>query len=79
MAHPRAGSGSRHGGEPDPTAPRLSETDLDELLPLMRGYCDFYEVAPGDERMLEDPDVLAAEPSVLKNLRRLDFMMTSSR
>jgi S1-C subfamily serine protease len=24
------------------------------------------EVAPGDERMLEDPDVLAAEPSVLK-------------
>jgi GNAT superfamily N-acetyltransferase len=22
--------------------------DLDELVPLMRGYCDFYEVAPSD-------------------------------
>ena len=22
------------------------ETDLPELLTLMRGYCDFYEVAP---------------------------------
>jgi ribosomal protein S18 acetylase RimI-like enzyme len=23
--------------------------DMDALLPLMRGYCDFYEVAPPDE------------------------------
>ena len=22
----------------------MTESDLDELLPLMRGYCDFYEV-----------------------------------
>jgi GNAT superfamily N-acetyltransferase len=26
--------------------------DLDDLLPLMRGYCDFYEVAPSDEDLL---------------------------
>jgi ribosomal protein S18 acetylase RimI-like enzyme len=25
--------------------------DLAELLPLMRGYCDFYEVAPRDEQL----------------------------
>ena len=41
----------------------VTEDDLPELLPLMRGYCDFYEVAPSDERLLalartliEDPD-----------------------
>jgi GNAT superfamily N-acetyltransferase len=26
--------------------------DLDDLLGLMRAYCDFYEVAPGDEELL---------------------------
>jgi GNAT superfamily N-acetyltransferase len=26
--------------------------DLDELLPLMRGYADFYEVSPTDEQLL---------------------------
>ena len=30
----------------------VTEADLDELLPLMRGYCDFYEVAPSDEALL---------------------------
>jgi len=25
--------------------------DLDEVLPLMRAYCDFYEVAHGDEAL----------------------------
>ena len=30
----------------------VTEADLDELLPLMRGYCDFYEVAPTDEALL---------------------------
>ena len=29
----------------------VTEADLDELLPLMRGYCDFYEVAPSDEEL----------------------------
>ena len=28
----------------------VREEDLDDLLPLMRAYCDFYEVAPSDER-----------------------------
>jgi GNAT superfamily N-acetyltransferase len=27
---------------------RVGRADLDDLLPLMRGYCDFYEVAPSD-------------------------------
>ena len=35
---------------------RVSESDLDALLPLMRGYCDFYEVAPSDEALLADPE-----------------------
>jgi GNAT superfamily N-acetyltransferase len=30
----------------------VTEADLDELVPLMRGYCDFYEVAPSDEALL---------------------------
>jgi len=30
----------------------VSEADLPELLPLMRGYCDFYRVAPPDEALL---------------------------
>jgi GNAT superfamily N-acetyltransferase len=31
---------------------RVTEADLPELLPLMRGYCDFYETAPRDEDLL---------------------------
>jgi GNAT superfamily N-acetyltransferase len=30
----------------------VTEADLPELLPLMRGYCDFYEVSPSDEELL---------------------------
>jgi hypothetical protein len=30
------------------TITRVGDSDLDELIPLIRGYCDFYEVAPGD-------------------------------
>ena len=30
----------------------VGEDDLDELLPLMRGYADFYEVSPTDEQLL---------------------------
>ena len=26
-----------------------TEADLAALLPLLRGYCDFYEVSPSDE------------------------------
>jgi GNAT superfamily N-acetyltransferase len=31
---------------------QVTDADLPELLPLMRGYCDFYEVAPSDEALL---------------------------
>jgi GNAT superfamily N-acetyltransferase len=41
----------------------VTESDLEELLPLMRGYCDFYEVTPSDDELLamsrsliENPD-----------------------
>jgi hypothetical protein len=27
--------------------------DLVDLLPLLRGYCDFYEAEPSDEKLLE--------------------------
>jgi GNAT superfamily N-acetyltransferase len=30
----------------------VAEADLEELLPLLRGYCDFYEVAPSDEALI---------------------------
>ncbi len=30
----------------------VSAADLDDLLGLMRAYCDFYEVAPSDEALL---------------------------
>ena len=30
----------------------VSEADLEELLPLLRGYCDFYTAAPSDEALL---------------------------
>jgi hypothetical protein len=30
----------------------VGESALDELLPLMRGYCDFYKVNPSDEDLL---------------------------
>jgi GNAT superfamily N-acetyltransferase len=35
---------------------------LDELLPLMRGYCDFYNVKPSDEDLLSMSRALIADP-----------------
>ncbi len=35
---------------------------LPELLPLMRAYCDFYEVAPSDEDLLALSRALIADP-----------------
>jgi GNAT superfamily N-acetyltransferase len=40
----------------------VREEDLDDLLPLMRGYCDFYEVAPSDEALLSLSRALLADP-----------------
>ena len=42
----------------------VTEGDLDELLPLMRGYCNFYEAEPSDDALrdmaltlMDDPDL----------------------
>ncbi|HEX2106040.1 MAG TPA: GNAT family N-acetyltransferase [Solirubrobacteraceae bacterium] len=39
----------------------VGEDDLAELLPLMRAYCDFYEVAPTDEALLAMSRALIAD------------------
>jgi GNAT superfamily N-acetyltransferase len=44
------------------TIDRVNETDLTELLPLMRAYCDFYEVAPSDDALLSLSRALIADP-----------------
>jgi GNAT superfamily N-acetyltransferase len=36
--------------------------DLPELLPLMRAYCDFYEVAPSDQALRELSQALLVDP-----------------
>jgi GNAT superfamily N-acetyltransferase len=41
---------------------RVTAADLGELLPLMRAYCDFYEVSPSDEALLELSRALIADP-----------------
>jgi GNAT superfamily N-acetyltransferase len=42
----------------------VTEADLDELLPLMRGYCEFYEVAPSDEELLAMSRKLISNPEL---------------
>ena len=41
---------------------RVGEGDLSELLPLLRGYCDFYEVSPSDDELLGLARALIADP-----------------
>ncbi|MBN1528576.1 MAG: GNAT family N-acetyltransferase [Thermoleophilaceae bacterium] len=40
----------------------VEEGDLEELLPLMRAYCDFYEVGPSDADLLAMSRVLIDDP-----------------
>lgn len=40
----------------------VGEADLPELLPLMRGYCDFYAVDPSDAALLAMARALIADP-----------------
>jgi GNAT superfamily N-acetyltransferase len=40
----------------------VGEGDLEELLPLMRAYCDFYEVSPSDEALFALSRALIADP-----------------
>lgn len=42
----------------------VTEADLPELLPLLRGYCDFYEVEPSDEALLALSRALIASPNL---------------
>ncbi len=40
----------------------VADSDLPDLLPLMRAYCEFYEVAPSDDDLLAMARVLIADP-----------------
>jgi GNAT superfamily N-acetyltransferase len=40
----------------------VGSTDLPELLPLVRAYCDFYQVTPSDRALLELSRALLADP-----------------
>jgi GNAT superfamily N-acetyltransferase len=40
----------------------VTEADLPTLLPLMRAYCNFYGVAPGDSELLAMSRALIADP-----------------
>jgi GNAT superfamily N-acetyltransferase len=42
---------------------RVGAADLDELLPLMRSYCDFYEVSPADGDLLALARALIDDPA----------------
>lgn len=42
---------------------QVGEHDLTDLLPLMRGYCDFYEVDPSDDALTELSRALIADPA----------------
>jgi GNAT superfamily N-acetyltransferase len=46
----------------EPMISVVTEADLPELLPLMRGYCDFYRVAPSDGELLAMSRALIADP-----------------
>jgi GNAT superfamily N-acetyltransferase len=41
---------------------RVTDADLGDLLPLLRGYCDFYEVDPRDADLLAMARTLIADP-----------------
>jgi GNAT superfamily N-acetyltransferase len=51
-----------HGIEPE-VSPVANEAQVLRLLPLMRGYCDFYHVAPPDASLLFMSRALVADPS----------------
>ncbi len=45
-----------------PTIAVAGEADLPDLLALMRAYCDFYAVTPGDDALLALSRALIADP-----------------
>jgi GNAT superfamily N-acetyltransferase len=44
------------------TIARVTASDLDDLLPLMRAYCDFYSVSPSDDDLLGLSRALIEDP-----------------
>jgi GNAT superfamily N-acetyltransferase len=40
----------------------VREEDLEDVLPLMRAYCEFYEVAPSDDALRAMSRALIADP-----------------
>jgi hypothetical protein len=44
------------------TITRVGINDLTDLLPLLRAYCDFYCVAPGDADLVALCRALIADP-----------------
>jgi GNAT superfamily N-acetyltransferase len=45
------------------TITSVGSTDLPELMPMLRAYCDFYRVQPSDERLLALATALIDHPS----------------
>ena len=41
---------------------RVGEDDVADVLPLLRAYCDFYDVTPSDEELLALARALIADP-----------------
>jgi len=41
---------------------RITAADLPDLLPLVRAYCEFYDVAPADDALLAVSRALIADP-----------------
>jgi GNAT superfamily N-acetyltransferase len=41
---------------------RITTADLPDLLPLIRAYCEFYDVAPADDALLAVSRALIADP-----------------
>jgi GNAT superfamily N-acetyltransferase len=44
------------------TVETVTASDLPELMPMMRGYCDFYRVDPSDDRLLALVNALIENP-----------------
>jgi hypothetical protein len=40
----------------------VTASDLGELLPMLRAYCDFYQVDPSDDRLLALATALIDDP-----------------
>jgi hypothetical protein len=45
------------------TLSKVGAPDLPELMPMLRGYCDFYEVNPSEGALLAMCQALIDEPA----------------